>query len=235
MIPRRTLEGLVSIAKERDIIVMSDEAYRPLFHSNLPDSQDAPPSLAQLPYDKIVVTGSMSKAYSLAGIRIGWIASRSKEIISALSQARDYTVISVSQVDDQIAAFALSQHCVHNLISRNIELAKTNLILLDKFIADHQDQCSYVKPVGGSTAFVKFSRKGQPLNDVTLCEYLIKDLGVFTSPGSLCFGNGVDFNGYMRIGFCCETDVLKDALGVLEIFLGSDAYQTLQTVALATA
>ena len=69
-IPTSVLEDIVAFARPRGIIILSDEVYRPLFHS-LPSGQAAPPSILGLGYDKTVATGFMSKAFSLAGIRVG--------------------------------------------------------------------------------------------------------------------------------------------------------------------
>lgn len=147
ILPRATLEALIEVAEEHDLIILSDEVYRPLFHSISPASQKFPPSILSLSYTKTIATGSFSKAYSLAGIRVGWIASRSPEILEACAQARDYTIISVSQLDDQIAAYASSPNCVHSLLARNIQLAKTNLGILERFVESHRWACEWVKPV----------------------------------------------------------------------------------------
>ena len=180
---------------------------------------DFPPSILSLPYAKSIVTGSLSKAYSLAGIRVGWIASRSHDILDACAQARDYTTISVSQIDDQIAAFALSQNCIHALLSRNIKLAKQNLEILERFVESHRWACEWVKPVAGTTAFIKFSMMGSPVDDEAFCKALMEQTGVMLCPGSRCFGDGKDFAGYVRFGFCCETQVLQEGLEILAAFM----------------
>jgi aspartate/methionine/tyrosine aminotransferase len=74
--PKSVLKDLVEFAREKDIIILSDEVYRPLFHGIGPMDAEFPPSILSLGYSKTISTGSMSKAYSLAGIRCGWIASR---------------------------------------------------------------------------------------------------------------------------------------------------------------
>lgn len=173
-------------------------------------------------YDRAIVTGSMSKVYSLAGIRVGWIASRSKEVIEACASARDYTTISVSQVDDQIAAFALDPSRVGKLLSRNLNLARTNLAILKEFIDEHQGICDWVVPRAGTTAFVRFSRDGKPIDDVAFCKKLQEERGVMFVPGSRCFG--AEFQGYVRIGYVSETDVLKAGLNELRGFL-KDGYR----------
>ena len=228
IISKAQLDGLIAIAEEHNLLILSDEVYRPLFHSISPSSEQFPPSMLNMPYTNTVITGSLSKAYSLAGIRVGWIASRCSDILDACLQARDYTTISVSQLDDQVATYALSQDCVHGLLSRNIKLAKTNLSLLEQFIDHHRWACEWIKPVAGTTAFVKFSKMGRAIDDVAFCENLMESIGVMFCPGSRCFGDGKDFKGFVRIGFCCETQVLEEGLEKLAEFMQT-AYQNLPT------
>ena len=216
-IPKSVLQGLVDFAQEHDIIILSDEVYRPLFHSISPTDADFPPSMISMGYKKTIITGSMSKAYSLAGIRLGWIASRDRSLIEAIATARDYTTISVSQLDDQVASYALSASVLHALLGRNIKLAKTNLALLEAFVNSHNSICSWVKPTGGTTAFIKFEKNGQAVDDVQFCINVIEKTKVMFLPGSKCFGQ--DFKGFVRIGFVCETEVLQEALEKLGQFL----------------
>lgn len=204
------LEQLVEIAKEKDITILSDEVYRPIFHSIIPIDKDFPPSLLSMGYNNVVVTGSMSKAYSLAGIRVGWIASRNSEIIKKIASARHYTTISVSGLDEQVAAYALSPATVHSLLARNIQLAKKNLALLEKFVIKNEDECEWVKPVAGTTAFIKFHREGKPVDSVDFCKKLLEKTGVLFVPGSQSFGE--EFKGYVRIGFVNQTDIVQKGL-----------------------
>lgn len=216
-IPKSVLQGLVQFAQERDLIILSDEVYRPLFHGISPVDQEFPPSIISLGYSKTIVTGSMSKAYSLAGIRIGWIASRDRSIIEAIATARDYTTISVSRLDDQVASYALSASVLHALLSRNIKLAKTNIALLEEFVDEYSPICSWVKPTGGTTAFVRFTKNGQPVDDAQFCIDVIEKTKVMFLPGEKCFGE--EFKGFVRIGFVCETQVLQEALKRLGAYI----------------
>ena len=213
---------IVEVAREKDIIIFSDEVYRPLFHSIQPTDAEFPPSILSTGYSKAVATSSMSKAFALAGIRLGWIASRSRDVIEACSRSRDYTSISVSQIDDQVASFALGYSCLDSLLSRNLKLAKTNLDILDKFVESHRFGCNWVRPLAGTTAFIKFSRQGKAVDDVTLCKAAHEKYGVFFCPGSLCFGGGKDFKGYVRFGYVCETSVLEAGLADMESFMHTE-------------
>lgn len=204
------LEQLVAIAAEHNITILGDEVYRPIFHSISPIDKDFPPSLLSMGYNNVIVTGSMSKAYSLAGIRVGWIASRSSEIVEKIASARHYTTISVSGLDEQVAAFALSPATVHGLLARNIQLAKTNLALLEKFMIKNEDECEWVKPVAGTTAFIKFHREGKPVDSVDFCKKLLEKTGVLLVPGTQSFGE--EFKGYVRVGFVNQTEIVQKGL-----------------------
>lgn len=185
---------------------------------------ELPPSLLSLGYEHTVVTGSMSKAYSLAGIRVGWIAARNKDVIEQCMVCRDYTTISVSQLDDAIASYALAPQTIDNLLHRNMELARKNLAILEEFVEAHRWACDWTKPRAGTTAFVRFSKDGRPVDDVALCKMLNDRVGVLTVPGSRCFGReGVaDFQGYVRVGYVSETEVLERGLERLREFMRRD-------------
>jgi len=196
---------------------MCDEVYRPLFHGIDPQDPEFPPSILSFNYQKTVATGSLSKAYSLAGIRIGWMASRDREVIEKCAEARDYTAISVSQLDQQVATMALSPSTMSNLMKRNIALAQTNLKLMEDFVVHHLAICKWVKPVAGTTAFIKFSRAGRPVDASDFCKKLLDATGVLILPGD--FGFGKEFAGYVRVGYVPDTEVLRQGLAQVTAYI----------------
>ncbi|KAF5600335.1 aspartate aminotransferase [Fusarium pseudoanthophilum] len=216
------LGRIAQIAKEKDIILFSDEVYRPLFHGGASGQIDIPKSATTLGYERTITTGSMSKGYALAGIRVGWIASKDKSIISAIMAARDYTTISVSQIDDQVARYALSPAVLPSLVDRNLTLARNNAKLVEEFIGRYQAVCSWVEPTAGTTAFVRFIKDGQPINDVDFCLDLLSKNNVLFVAGSKCFGNDEDFKGYIRMGYVCETHVLVEGLKRLGAYIDAN-------------
>ncbi|KAH8682660.1 aspartate aminotransferase [Xylariales sp. PMI_506] len=219
-IPAETLEQIVAVARENNIILFADEVYRPLFHS-VPEDK-VPKSVLALGYENCLVTSSMSKAWALAGIRLGWVASPNREIISKIASARDYTTISVSQLDDQVARYALSADVRPQLLFRNTALARENLALVDEFVRAHAGSVSWVKPSAGTTAFIRFqTADGRPVDDVRFCQDVLAETKVMLVPGSKCFGNGAGFQGYVRIGYVSETAVLKEALAKLSTYVSA--------------
>ena len=100
VIPDDMLEKIVEIAKENNVWILSDEVYRGLNLCGNPYSK----SIADL-YEKGISVGSMSKTYSLPGLRVGWIAAR-EDLIQEIIKHREYNTISVSILDDYFASIA---------------------------------------------------------------------------------------------------------------------------------
>ena len=120
-------------------------------------------------------------------------------------------------LDEQVASFALHQNTVHSLLARNIQLAKTNLEVLERFVIKNDEVVEWVKPLAGTTAFLRFHREGKAVDDVDLCKRLMERTGVLFVPGSMCFGE--EHKGYVRVGFVCRTEVVKEGLDKVTQFL----------------
>ncbi|KAK3955979.1 pyridoxal phosphate-dependent transferase [Pseudoneurospora amorphoporcata] len=224
-IPTSTLQSILGFCSSRNITILSDEVYSPLFHSLPNQSSPSPPSILSLSPSgthktcTTLSTGSTSKSLALAGLRLGWIASRSPSLLRAIASARDYTAISVSQLDDQVASYALGPTVLPALLERNLGLARTNLTLLTEFVEGKYGKvCSWVRPTAGTTALVQFRKLregGEPVDDAAFVLDVLEKTNVLFMPGSPCFGLGKDFKGYVRIGYACETEVLKSGLELL--------------------
>ena len=190
------LREIAEIAREAGAWLLCDEVYRGLAHQ-LEDPYG--PSVADL-YEKGISTGSMSKVYSLAGLRLGWIAGN-RELWEMLSRQRDYHIISVGRLDDLLAAVALESR--EAIARRNLAICRENAAILDAFVGSCP-RLSYVKPQGGTTAFLKYDL---PMESADLCRKLQEETGVMLLPGS-----ALDVEGYLRIGYCNATPVLQAGL-----------------------
>ncbi|KAJ5759597.1 aspartate aminotransferase [Penicillium odoratum] len=223
-IPSQVLEDIISFAEKRDIIILSDEVFRPLFHRET----DMPPSIISFAgrYKKIIAVSSLSKAYSLPGIRVGWVISPSTDLVHQVTLARDYTTISVSQVDQDIAAYALDAHVRQKILQRSLAICERNLLTLEKFIAAHADRLRWEKPSGASAAFVQVvnPESDVPVDDKDYCEGLIRETGLLIVPGGETFGteDGMDFKGYLRVGFVCSPEKFEAALAIWDGYLNRD-------------
>ncbi|RPA97399.1 aminotransferas-like protein [Choiromyces venosus 120613-1] len=219
--PTAALKEIVSIAQScGNVPILSDEVYRPLFHN--PDIP-APASILDI-YSHGIATGSLSKAYALAGIRVGWVAARQSRVIQACATARDYNTICVSMLDDAVAAYALSKGIVEKLLERNVALCKRNWSIVDRFFGSGggidgvRFKTSYTRSSGGTILFVRLTdRDGVPIDDKSFCHDLHTRTGVLLVPGGFCFGS--EFKGYLRMGYACNTKVLEEGLEKIRNFL----------------
>jgi aspartate/methionine/tyrosine aminotransferase len=202
LMDRAVLEQVVAIARERDAWLLCDEVYRGLAEGDA----DPTPSVADL-YEKGISTGSMSKIYSLAGLRLGWIAAPAG-LLRAVSVHRDYTTISVGMLDDYFAALALEHRDA--ILARSRRIAGENRAILARWVA-REPRISWVAPRAGTTALLKYDA---PLASEKLCLRLLEQTGVFLTPGS-----AMDMEGYLRIGYANRADILAAGLDRMSEFL----------------
>ncbi|KAJ5461266.1 uncharacterized protein N7458_002818 [Penicillium daleae] len=226
ILPLKTQSEIVALARQHGLTLLVDEIFRPLFHDNTHQTQ-IPPSFIDLSTasDKIVVTSSMSKAWGLSGTRIGWLATKNAAILSQCFDRGLYTIMALSSIDSAIAAEALSDRCRPQIRSKHLDIAGRNIALLDSFVSRHAGLCSWVKPQGGGTGFVRFfDRMGVPVDDVEFCRAVKVAKGVLLAPGSLCFGTRgageADFRGYVRVHVTVDPEVMERALVAIGEFLG---------------
>ena len=195
------LREICDIARSVDAWLLCDEVYR-----GLTQSEEYSPSVADL-YEKGISTGSMSKVFSLAGLRFGWIAAP-KELIAAVLYHRDYNTISVGMLDEYFAELALGAK--DKILERNRAIIRENLRILDDWVKT-TPRVSYVKPKAGTTAFVHIDTK---LTSHEFCERLVKEKGVMFTPGS-----ALHTEGFVRIGYANNKEVLKKGLELTSEFL----------------
>jgi len=196
------LKEICSIAEDADAYLLCDETYRDLYIK----PNDSVPSAVDIS-DRAIVTGSFSKAFSLTGLRLGWIAA-SQQIIEECKLHRDYTTISNGLIDDALAALAVKN--VDKIFKRNLKIIRTNYEILSQWIKD-EPLIDWIPPRAGSIAFLRYNLK---IPSETLCLSLIKEKGTLLVPGS-CFG----MEGYLRIGYGCKTENLKEGLSRFKEFL----------------
>jgi len=196
------LEEVASIAREADAWVLCDEVYRGT--DQVGGGLTA--SIADI-YEKGISTASMSKAFSLAGLRLGWIAS-SKEALEAVSIHRDYDTIAVGMIDDYFATIALESY--ERILARSQDITRGNLSLLEDWV-EKESLVSWIKPKSGTTALLKYDL---PINSRDLCVKILQETGVMFTPGS-----ALSMEGYLRIGYANTPGIIKTGLDRVSEFL----------------
>lgn len=202
LIDRRQLEAIVDIAREVDAWVVCDEVYRGVDQNG----DGFTVSVADL-YEKGISTGSMSKSYALAGLRLGWILGP-RDFLDAVATHRDYTTISVGRIDDALAVVALENR--DTILARSRRITRENLAILDTWVASRED-VSYVKPQSGTTALIHYDAD---IDSYDFCTQLLEDAGVMFTPG-----DAFDIPRTFRIGFADDKETLKAGLALTGEFL----------------
>lgn len=177
---------LSALSERHGFIIFSDEVYRGL---ELVPS-DRLPAFADV-NDRAVSLGVMSKTYGLAGLRIGWIATRNGRLFRALEEFKDYTTICNSAPSEFLAALALRH--AEEIVARNLQIIRENLHRLDLFFRAHTKLFTWHRPKAGTIAF-PFLLRGK-IDE--FCADLLEKKGVLILPGTL-YGSG--FNSF-RIGY----------------------------------
>ncbi|WP_303673649.1 aminotransferase class I/II-fold pyridoxal phosphate-dependent enzyme [Vampirovibrio chlorellavorus] len=197
------LSELVDMARQRGIYLFSDEVYRLMEI----DPADRLPPVATL-YERGISVSSLSKAYGLPGLRIGWVASQAPEVLSGAIDVKHYTSICVTSPGEVLATLALGQGDA--ILARNLQQMRANLSVMDQFFERMSDHCRWVRPRGGCLGFPRYLRAE---TTDALCQSLLEETGVMILPGSL-YG---PYASHFRIGFGRKD--CQAALTQLEHFL----------------
>lgn len=200
VLPRAMMEQIAEIARSAGAYVLSDEVYYPL-----ENSEDFV-SIVDL-YERGIATNSLSKTYSVPGIRMGWTVS-SKEVADRLRTCRDYTLICGGVFNDAMAVHVLRHR--EQILERNRKIIFANRAIAQAWI-DAEPRVDWVPPRGVSTSFITLDI---PLDDEAFCRKILAERGVLLVPGSrFHLPRGA------RLGYCAPEDTLRAGLAELSAAL----------------
>ncbi|MDR1650268.1 MAG: aminotransferase class I/II-fold pyridoxal phosphate-dependent enzyme [Synergistaceae bacterium] len=197
------LKEIINIADSVGAWLYCDEVYRFMVHDGT-----VTPSAADM-YERGIASCSLSKCFSLAGLRLGWLAGP-KEFIGEVSSRRDYTTISCGRLDDLLGRTAIKHR--EKIFARNLEIVRNCARRLDEWV-ESEPRVSYVKPRAGTTAFLRYD---YDLPSEEFCKRLFERDRTFLLPGR-CFGP--EFDRFLRIGYAYAPDVLQNGLARVSAFL----------------
>ena len=202
LIERPMLEAIADIADSVDAYLLCDEVYRGT--GQVGDGMVS--SIVDI-YDKGISTAGMSKVFSLAGLRVGWVVAP-KELTEKIMIHRDYDTISVGMINDHFAAMALEN--ADKLLARSKAITRENLAILDNWIKN-EPRVDWVKPRAGTTAMLKLDI---PMGCREFCIDLLEKTGVMLTPG-----DAFDMEGYVRIGYANDREILEAGLSEMSAYL----------------
>jgi aspartate/methionine/tyrosine aminotransferase len=188
---------IVETAESVGAWILSDEVY-----AGGELSGDPTPSLWGRT-DRLLVSASLSKAYGLAGLRLGWLVAPA-EFREDLWARKDYTTIAPSPLCDRLGAAALEPGVRRRLLDRGRKILEKNLDVLDRWAAGHTGVLSYSRPRAGAVAFFRYDL---PIGSAELATRLLEQQSVLIVPGDQ-FG----IEGHFRIGYGYTSPPLADGL-----------------------
>ena len=198
------MNAIVSAAQRCGAWLFVDEVYR---GAEL-DGKDSASFWGR--YDRLVITGGLSKAYALPGLRLGWLVGPA-EFIEAAWARTDYTSIAPGILSDEVARFALQPSLRASILERNRSLLRGNLATLQAWMAHQPVEMSLTPPRAGGMAFVRYRLD---MNSTELTTRLREEKSVLIVAGD-CFG----LDGYLRIGFGADPEYLHRGLERIGEFL----------------
>ena len=202
LMSEKMLREIVEIARSADAWILCDEVYR-----HLSQEDGWCPSIVDL-YEKGISVSSMSKVFSLAGLRLGWIATHDMSVVKSCLSHRDYNLVSCGVCDEMLAAAALKHR--DKLLERSRKIVRENLQILDDWVGS-EPHVSYVKPKAGTTALVYYDLD---ISSYEFCEEMYKKTGAFVTPGD-CF----EVPHSMRIGYAYGKQDLIDGLKAISEYI----------------
>jgi aspartate/methionine/tyrosine aminotransferase len=194
------MRQLHDLAAGNGVQFVSDEVFHPIYHSR------PGPSAAALPHATIV--GDLSKAFSLSGLRLGWIVDRDEERRAQYLNAREYFTISNTTIGEFVGEIAIRHR--ETIWERTRDTAQRNLRHVEALLAAQAGVLEWVPPAGGMTCFPRFVSGA---DSRPFCEAAARG-GVLVVPGD-CFGVPDSF----RLGFGVGGEDFPAAMRRLEALL----------------
>jgi aspartate/methionine/tyrosine aminotransferase len=196
------MQALDDFAAERGIQLVSDEVYHPIYHGRRMQSA------ARLPHATVIA--DLSKAFSIAGVRTGWIIEHDPRRREQYWHARAYFTIANTTTGEILSEIAIRKRDV--VLGKTQEVATRNLKLLDRFMAEHRDVLGWIPPQGGMTAFpwLVSGENDRPFSQAA------SERGILLAPGD-CF----DAPSHFRLGFAAAGDNFSKALDRFQAFVKS--------------
>lgn len=201
---QETMAGLIAIATEADLYLLSDEIYR---GAELNGAET--PTFYGI-YQKAIVVSGVAKSLAQPGLRIGWLVAEESLIHNAMSR-QDYTTIGTGVLNQLIAEKILQPEMRRKLLDRSHRILTQNLATMNTWVDRHSDLMNYNPPQAGGMAFIRYSLA---MNSSELSKQLRDKQSVFVVAGDW-FG----LDNYIRIFIGANKNYLTEALSRIDRFL----------------
>ena len=199
--------AVVSAAEKCGAWILSDEVYAGAEHN----TDEVTPSMWGT-YERVAAIGSMSKAYALPGLRLGWVVSN-PEMAEALWARQDYITICPTMLANRLGAHALKTEVRERILGRTRAHVRRGFSNLRAWVDDHADTLSLIPPEAAAIGFVHYRQK---VNSTEVVQRLIRDHSTYVVPGDH-FG----MDSYLRISYGLSDEYVNEGLRRVYIALSA--------------
>lgn len=196
------MDAIVDAAERVGAFILADEVYRGAERLR----EDETPTFFGR-YDKVLAVGSMSKAYGLPGLRVGWLVGP-PATVDDIWRRHEYTTITAGMLSNRLAAHALSPAVRPRLVARARDYIRTGYPILQAWMDSQDGLFTYTPPEASAVTFIRYHLS---INSTELMETLCRDAGVFVGAGD-SFG----MDHHLRIAFGQDKAVLEDAFARIQ-------------------
>ena len=193
-IPEEDFKRIAEAAEEHDAYVLVDEIFKDVM-------KDPPPSVVSVS-DRMIVTASISKVFSMAGLRLGWVVANS-ELMEKFESLREYTTVAVSSASEEMAKWAFERK--DEILERAWSFVNTNRLIVDEWL-EGNDLVEYNAESKTHFCFPKLNG----IDDLEFGRTAAEKHNAIVGPGRF-FG----LPGHFRLGFGMNTESLQEGLANL--------------------
>ena len=191
------MDAVVAAADRVGAWILADEVYR---GAERVREEETPSFYGR--YDKVLAVGSLSKAYALPGLRVGWVVGP-PDTVEDIWRRHEYTTITAGMLSNILAAHALSPDVRPRLLQRTRDYIRNGFPVLEDWMNNQDGLFSYTPPKASAVSFIRYHLD---INSTQLMEKLCREAGVFVGAGD-SFG----MDHHLRIAFGQERAVLEEA------------------------
>ena len=196
------MNAVISAADKVGAWILADEVYR---GAERLQEEETPSFFGR--YDKVLALGSMSKAYALPGLRVGWVVGPA-DTIDDIWRRHEYTTITAGVISNLLATHALSPAVRPRLLKRTRDYIRNGFPILEEWMNAQRGLFSYTPPQASAVSFIRYHLD---INSTELMETLCRDASVFVGAGD---SFGMDY--HLRIAFGQEKEVLDEAFARIQ-------------------
>ena len=201
ILTENSVSEILNLAEQYGAWILADEVYRGAELSG----PETPSFWGKS--ERVMVTNSMSKAYGMPGLRLGWVLT-SPESVNSVWGRKDYTTITPNPLSDALACLALDPETRPKVLQRTKDILNNNFEVLRSWLDSQENRFSYCPPGAGAMCYARYNT---PINSIAFAEFVRTEKSLLIAPGDHF---GVD--GYLRLGYGIPADRLEMALARLK-------------------